>query len=392
MKDIGGFNSSCLGESHKASDKPCQDYSMFESHGSYAMAVVSDGHGGEHYFRSNVGSKLAVKCTQKSIERFLKESKIQKLFTDSPFEQFGINLKEKDLKNQRYKFLKWLTSSIIAQWQRKIRKHAINTPLTDWELNHVAPEYLKEFNDKVHKEDGSFEKIYGCTLIVYVQTEKFWFAFQIGDGKAVFFNCTNGSIVVSQPIPWDERCFLNKTTSICDSEAAQEFRYCCCGMGQFPEAVFLGSDGIDDTYGDGDKLTDFYIRVYKEMASNNESIAKKVLDEDLPIISKYGSKDDMSVACVYNKNRKHIIDNYLLMSQWQISKIHERTGSLEERIAELKTKITLLEDSNNLTEAHRIEKKYANNDLNRAYDEIEKLEQSIISIQSADAEFKKKKK
>lgn len=392
MKGIGGFKSFCQGESHKASDKPCQDYALFESRGSFSMAVVSDGHGGARYFRSNIGSQMAVNCTKKAIERFIKESNTSDLFANSPLEQFGVNLTDKELKNERYQYLKWLTSSIIAQWHREIRKHAISTPVSEWEKDNVAPEYIQKFNEKVMSEDGTFEKMYGCTLIAYVQTEKYWFAFQIGDGKAIFFETVGGSIEATQPIPWDDRCFLNKTTSICDSEAAQEFRYCCCGNGKFPEAVFLGSDGIDDTYGDGDKLTDFYIRLYKEVASTSENKAEKVLEEDLPVISRLGSKDDMSVACVYNKNRQHIIDNYLLMSQWQISKIHERSGDLEERIKELKVKIAKLEDCHDMTEAQRIEVQYANNDLNRAYDEIDKLEKQIISIHAADADFKRKKK
>ncbi|WP_289198204.1 protein phosphatase 2C domain-containing protein [Bacteroides acidifaciens] len=392
MKGIGGFKSFCQGESHKASDKPCQDYALFESRGSFSMAVVSDGHGGARYFRSNIGSQMAVNCTKKAMERFVKESKTSDLFANFPLEQFGVNLTDKELKNERYQYLKWLTSSIIAQWHKEIRKHAVSTPISDWEKTHVAPEYIKEFNDKVQSVDGTFEKMYGCTLIVYVQTPSFWIAFQIGDGKAVFFDVVDGSIVANQPIPWDERCFLNKTTSICDSEAVQEFRYCCCGNGKFPEAVFLGSDGIDDTYGDGDKLTDFYIRLYKEVATTSENKAEKVLEEDLPVISRLGSKDDMSVACVYNKNRQHIIDNYLLMSQWQIAKIHERTGALEKRIKELKAKIARLEDCRNMTDAQRIEIQYANNDLNRANDEIDKLEEQISSIHNADANFKTRKK
>ena len=80
------------------------------------------------------------------------------------------------------------------------------------------------------------------------------------------------------------------------------------------------------------------------------------------------------------------------MSQWQISKIHERTGALEERIKDLKVKIAKLEDCRDMTEAQRIEVQYANNDLNRAYDEIDKLEEQINSIHAADADFKRKKK
>jgi len=48
------FNHSCQGESHKASDKECQDYSLTwqNEDKSITIAVVCDGHGGDSYFRS----------------------------------------------------------------------------------------------------------------------------------------------------------------------------------------------------------------------------------------------------------------------------------------------------------------------------------------------------
>ena len=95
------------------------------------------------------------------------------------------------------------------------------------------------------------------TLFVY------WFAFQIGDGKCVFLTQSNGKIECNKSIPWDERCFLNKTTSLCDSQAIDGFRFCYQGDGNFPMAVFLGSDGLDDTYGDEEGLYNFYIELYK---------------------------------------------------------------------------------------------------------------------------------
>ena len=46
--------------------------------------------------------------------------------------------------------------------------------------------------------------------------------FILAMGKCIAFN-EDGSW--HEPIPWDEKCFLNKTTSLCDSSAIDEFRY-----------------------------------------------------------------------------------------------------------------------------------------------------------------------
>ena len=46
----------CEGESHRLCNKPCQDYAYADSSEGLSMAIVSDGHGGERYFRSDIGS------------------------------------------------------------------------------------------------------------------------------------------------------------------------------------------------------------------------------------------------------------------------------------------------------------------------------------------------
>ena len=52
--------------------------------------------------------------------------------------------------------------------------------MTDWEEANVPKKYLDEF-----AAASSFEKFYGCTLMAYVQTPEYWFAFHLGDGKGV---------------------------------------------------------------------------------------------------------------------------------------------------------------------------------------------------------------
>jgi hypothetical protein len=86
-----------------------------------------------------------------------------------------------------------------------------------------------------------------------------WFAFQIGDGKCVtihptpsYTNLNNPTpsytTLTSEPIPTDDRCFLNTTTSLCDPDATTEFRFCGGNAETTPVAIFLGTDGIDDAF------------------------------------------------------------------------------------------------------------------------------------------------
>ena len=65
------FSFSCQGESHKLTNKPCQDSSLSYSEDGLSIAIVCDGHGGERYFRSDVGSRLCTKITEEAIKQFV---------------------------------------------------------------------------------------------------------------------------------------------------------------------------------------------------------------------------------------------------------------------------------------------------------------------------------
>lgn len=253
----------------------------------------------------------------------------------------------------------------------RITEHALANGLTAWEEEHVEKRYLDEFIAARANDSATFEKTYGCTLMVYVQTPDFWLAFHLGDGKMVRLCVEDGNAVFDQPIPWDEKCFLNKTTSICDSHALEEVRYCYQGDGRFPEAVFLGSDGMDDSYGDGENLTNFYIQLYKLIAKSGREQAEKELAESLPIISQRGSKDDMSVACVYDENR--LTENTIALVEYQINEVQEKQWNTAAKVVTLTNAILGLKGSDNLSESQQIDLQYKEKDLTKAQELANKL-------------------
>lgn len=210
------------------------------------------------------------------------------------------------------------------------------------------------------------EKMYGCTLMVYVQTPDFWFAFHIGDGKMIAYKIVNGKVQWKEPVPWDDRCFLNKTTSLCDSDALNEFRFCYQGNGEFPDAVFLGSDGLDDSFGEETNLVNFYIQVIKMLATDDEDIeiTRKSLRETLPQLSKIGSKDDMSIATVFNLEK--LKANIQLFVDWQRELVSSRIDEINLRIDGLKDKRDKIKKSGKTDNNSVIELNYAIKDLNRA--------------------------
>lgn len=324
------FNATCQGESHKSTDKPCQDYSWSGSWNGGSMAVVCDGHGGARYFRSDVGSKLCTEITVEAVKQFV--STVDKsIFIGKPLTQ------RKAIEEMAYseklrpadEALRQLFSSIIVRWRDAITKHAQSVPLTPWEETHVEAKYQDDF-----KQEYKLEKTYGCTLMAYVQTTDYWFAFHIGDGKCVAFDEVES--LWNEPIPWDDRCFLNKTTSICDSDALSEFRYCYRGDGKFPVAIFLGSDGMDDSFGPMENLVDFYIQVVKSIAQSGAEATQESIVKDLPVLSKRGSQDDMSIAYIYNEDKIGEYANQLI--RYQIEQTLALISSLKKKQEEERKK------------------------------------------------------
>ena len=352
---------SCQGESHIISDKVCQDASYSDVTESVAIAIVCDGHGGERYFRSDLGAKYAIEATRECVFSFIREID-ESLFKGKEFTQklaitseARTSILTKDTETD--KALRQLFSSIIYRWREKIVQYSIENPLTEEEKIKIPLQYQDEYTRNI-----GIEKTYGCTLMCYVATKSYWFAFHIGDGKCIAFDIDGNWY---EPRPWDDRCFLNKTTSLCDSIALDEFRYCYCGAGRLPIAVFLGSDGIDDSFGATENMVNFYIQVLKLLANESEEAAYNNLVEALPQLSKIGSKDDMSVSCIYDEELIHSNIKYLI--GWQRNNVGEGITMLNDRIVKLQDTIIAAKSGNLNDKRSMIEFQYAQKDLEQAF-------------------------
>lgn len=360
MKD---FHHTCICQSHILANKVCQDASFSCTTDAMSIAIVCDGHGGDRYFRSDQGSKFAIDATRDCVEEFV--SKVNKdLFEGKPLVRKNTPYSESSSKDYTKdtdvdKALRQLFSSIIYKWKGKIMHHANETPLSEDEKASIKPDWQHDFeNEEVGKT-----KTYGCTLMCYVHTDSFWFAFQIGDGKCIAFD-ENGQW--SEPVPWDDRCFLNKTTSLSDSSALEEFRYCYCGKGYEPLAVFLGSDGIDDSFGATENMVNFYVQILKLIKEEGLEIATENIKETLPQLSKMGSQDDMSIACVYDDVL--LADKVKSLVEWQKNNIDGQLHQVDERIQKLKGDIDRLHKGDLDAQKVRIDLEYANKDLDKAFE------------------------
>ena len=268
MMNFKAFHMSERGESHLHDGRVCQDSSASFSDECGTVAVVSDGHGGCDYVRSQIGSAMACEAAVKNIRR---------LFENISPEAF---LAEPDM------MLTQLEAAIINDWNESVRSHYEANPFTEEELDCVS-----EKAGAAYFSGHRIERAYGATLIAAAVTRDYWFGIQIGDGKCAAFDEAG---ICTQPIPWDEKCFLNKTTSICGSDALRDFRHFYSE--KIPTAVFMGSDGIDDSFKNEEDMYDFYKTILYAFSISDYTQAVDELKAYLPRLSKEGSADDVSIA------------------------------------------------------------------------------------------------
>ena len=262
------------GSSHILTNKPCQDYALSHYTKDFAIGIVADGHGSDKYFRSEKGSKYAAEVTMKILHEFLAYSKNMTLLPDGDWQ-------------------KQIAASIISRWSDRIEHDKNDNPFTNEELD------LLKDADRQRVESDSWQFVYGTTLIAVVRTRKCFFGLHIGDGKCVAID-VNGNPL--QPIPWDDDCFLNQTTSLCDSDAINRFRFVHMTE-NLPVAAFVASDGVDDSYPTEERLNAFYTTMWQMIQENTENAVAN-LQAFLPKMSEQGSHDDISISGIINQSKK----------------------------------------------------------------------------------------
>lgn len=298
---IFSFSATETGYNHIKAEpsKVCEDASGFYDDDQMHICVVADGHGSDNYPRTDRGSQFAVDAAIEQIKAFV--GKIYNPNTENP----EISVKESNelidkLLHTRINethLLQYLSRNILMKWREFVEKDVEENPFQESEMANVSEKYKKRYMPDDISERRA-EKAYGCTLIAYVVTEKFSFGMQIGDGKCVVID-QNGSI--SEPIPWDENCQMNVTTSICDSDASDEFRFFVTE--EKPSAVFCGSDGIDDSYANVEEMYALYRSILKIFVEHGIEVGKSEIKEYLPVLTKRGSGDDVSIALIMDIQR-----------------------------------------------------------------------------------------
>lgn len=276
MERLTSFAQSCIGASHLSRGLVCQDSSFAADYEDYSFAAAADGHGSPCYLRTDRGSRFAVECASECVREFLEGLENAEEILADPRQREG-------LFNQLWR-------SIVGRWHEMAEQDFLNEPFTEEEYAAI-PEKFAHYRQRY--ERGEYLGAYGTTLLFAVVTENYAFGTQIGDGKCVVID---GDSNVFAPIPEDPRCFENVTTSMCQEDAALSARFFYLPRGLMPAAVFLCSDGVENSYWNEEQLFGFFRGLALTMLDNGFEEGLRQLADFLPAMTKKGSGDDVTCS------------------------------------------------------------------------------------------------
>lgn len=320
------FCQSVQGAGHIKKDIPCEDYGIKFETDECKIFALGDGHGDSNCPRSSFGSRTICEIAVQELQLFAKEIRNQK-WEEQLMDKYGAS----ELVNQ-------LVTSIFGKWSCAVNEDFLQNPLSEKEESE-AKDYIERY-----RRGERIEHIYGTTFIACLMTDEYALLLQQGDGRCVVFDCEGNA---TQPIPWDDRCFANVTTSVCDVDAVQSCRYHIIDLKQNAIiACVAGSDGVEDSFGSMDKMHTYYREKLQIACELGVEELEKHLSETLPGFSAEGSQDDTTICGLIERDLfrakldKIIADNEAVIVNDAIAKAQERIDSMTPKLAFLQKKCT----------------------------------------------------
>jgi serine/threonine protein phosphatase PrpC len=146
-------------------------------------------------------------------------------------------------------------------------------------------------------DDNAQVRFYGTTLLAALLKEDYWFLVQIGDGRCVIIDAQGKA---QFPDIDDESLGFGKTTSLCDSKAAENFREI---YGETPiNGITVATDGVTDSF-----IPDAYLKFHEKLYADfcrDSKMASDGVEKGISVWAANGSRDDAAIAGIF-KFRKY---------------------------------------------------------------------------------------
>lgn len=256
-----------LGSSHERNNLPNQDAVRVVASRGPTIGLVSavcDGHGGDRYVRSDVGSRIGVAAACAAGLQTLD------VLVGSP--------QPSDIARH---LAGPLTESIVTAWQQAVHADVAARDFTAEEVDRAG----------VALADEPLIA-YGCTLVLAVVAEHWIGIVQIGDGDVT----TVADSDVHAPVPTDARLVGGETTSLCLPSAVADARTCVL-IEPLPEALILTTDGYANSFASPDWRTSAGLDLRHHAATLGMDTIEALLPGWLAESAAVGG-DDVSMAFI----------------------------------------------------------------------------------------------
>lgn len=268
----GSISESVRGASHEKSGRPNQDFVKVERplQRDVAIAAVADGHGSEHYFRSDTGAKLAVDAAI----RQLKAISAERLRRASVAELES-----------------YLAGRIVQMWAKAVHADVQRRPFSVEEVSRFPR----------LQQDPTLA--YGSTLLAVCATRNAALFLQIGDGDILI---VSGNGRVGRAFDRDLQLIGNETTSLCSADAIQHIRVTRRIWGEstgagLPALILLATDGYSNCFQDDAAFSQVGTDLLRMLQNNGVTAVKRQIEGWLRAASDSYSRDDITVAMLYRR-------------------------------------------------------------------------------------------
>ena len=258
------LNQTGIGYSHLKSHIDCQDFSLSFSNNYKSMIMVSDGHGGKQYIRSDRGSKYA--CL-------------------AAFTLFNRLDKNKISMDMSVEYLNKLKLELLCEWNHLVEQDYGDNPFSEKEVKSLNENQRDRLRDNP-------SVAYGCTLHAGLIVNNILLSFTIGDG-GMFAISDNSMIEISK----EDDNVANITNSLCDDKAYNDISVNVTDISKY-KGVIAVTDGVVNPYQSySNFMKSFALPIVNKLC--NEGDVYEVKDFIIDLGKKKGIGDDVSLAVYY---------------------------------------------------------------------------------------------
>lgn len=259
---------SITGKSHEASKMPNQDaYALYPDDllcQVPLIATISDGHGAIKYYRSALGSNLAVQISiaylKLLLERFQRDNVTFQGIRDYCIEK--------------------LPQKLIQFWKRGVKNSIQKYPYKNEEKDIYVP--------------------YGCTLLGIVLFSNILITFQLGDGDILLVDANGG---VNKEFGKDENLIANETYSLCMENAQNHFKISVRRIDHNPpELILISTDGYSNSFKNDESFYKAGKDILEIIQKEGIQIIRNNLKDWLKDTSDQGSGDDTTMIILNRIN------------------------------------------------------------------------------------------